>query len=289
MATPAAQEQEQEEPEGVPVDPDAPEDEDKEDDEDKPAEKARTRPSKSQRGIKAAREAEAAALARASAAETRAAEQDERLRRMELEQAELKGRMAATAQRPEEDENRKIAELRQKRWSALARADGAQSARDAEMALKDVDDIEEQIADIRVDRKLKAKQSSGPTREDYEATALKAEFPFVGVDEKATRWAAGARLQLLADGKPDTLSTAREAAAMAARKFGHAGSPTPTATQQQRYTSPGGSQAIPATAKTGKVILSQAQQKMAIARWPDLDEPVAFQRMGKLLRDQGIA
>lgn len=250
-----------------------------------PAERETRRARRSNR-VKGFEDRATAAEARAAAAEAGLAEQRELLQRLEVSQAELRGRVSATGGDPE---RAKVDDLRKKGRLALARADEAKSAVEATAAMDDYDNIQEQIMDLRVEQKLKTQKAPSP--EDYSKAALRAEFPWIGSNDKASRWAGGMYEQLVADGKEDNHATAREAAAMAAKKFGlgpQPTSPAPTAREQRAYEGVPSRSITGPTAKGGRVVLTPQEQRMALARWPDLDDDKAMQNMAKLLRSKGL-
>ncbi len=84
-------------------------------------------------------------------------------------------------------------------------------------------DIQEQISELVADRKIDAYKASIPAPQDSkpaELSILEAEYTWLASNEQARRWAAAAEDQLIAEGRPATMSTTREALAAAAVKFG---------------------------------------------------------------------
>jgi hypothetical protein len=113
---------------------------------------------------------------------------------------------------------------------------------------------------------------------------LRSEFPDVVSHQAAMGWARGTYYQMLAEGKPPTLQTSREALAKAAERFSlrQPSMPAPSPGVQQRFG------AVPSQAgartSSNEVRLDASQKKMALARWPSLDEHDAYARMAGLMR-----
>lgn len=118
----------------------------------------------------------------------------------------------------------------------------------------------------------------------YEEQALRSEFPEVIQHQQAMRWATGRYYQMVAEGKPSTLATSRAAIQEAAEQFGlrRPQVAAPSDSQRQKF---GAVSAQAGTRTNGNEIrLESAQKKMAVARWPQLDEHEAYTRMAALLR-----
>lgn len=118
---------------------------------------------------------------------------------------------------------------------------------------------------------------------DYEERVLRSEYGDVIANPAAIRYATGLYHQLVAEGKPQTLATSREAMDKAITRFGirPQAAPALSANHQARFA------AIPAQAGTknaGEVRLDSSQKKMALARWPSLDEHAAYTKMAALLQ-----
>lgn len=122
-----------------------------------------------------------------------------------------------------------------------------------------------------------------PAAGAYEEQVLKAEYPDVIAHTQAMGYARGLYYQMVAEGKPPTLATSREALDKAAIRFGVRQAPLPVASaaQQAKY---GAVAAQAGTKGGGEVRLDDKQRKMAVARWPQVDEHEAYTRMARLLR-----
>lgn len=118
----------------------------------------------------------------------------------------------------------------------------------------------------------------------YEEQVLRSEFPEVIQHQQAIRWATGRYHQMVAEGKPPILATSRAALQEAAEHYGLRTPNIPRASeaQRQRYA------AVPAQAGTktssNEIRLEAGQKKMALARWPHLEEHEAYAKMAALLR-----
>lgn len=141
--------------------------------------------------------------------------------------------------------------------------------------------LEERAAEKAYNRlQQQQQQQSG----DVESQMLRAEFPDVIREPKAMKWAHGQYLSAIADGEPDTLETSRKYLLKAAEKFGirRPTMPRPSEAVQQRF---GGIPSQAGARSMGDAVkLSREEQKMAIARWPELSDEQAFANMAKLIR-----
>ena len=142
------------------------------------------------------------------------------------------------------------------------------------------------LSDERIEKRvLERMRKEHAVRDgEHEEAVLKAEFPDVIQHQQAMQYARGEYFRLVAKGKPPTLATTREAMLAAAHEFGlrQRQLPAPTPAQQQRY----GAVPQQAGARTtpGGVRLTTTDMKIAIARWPDDDEHVAYAKMDDLLQ-----
>jgi hypothetical protein len=120
---------------------------------------------------------------------------------------------------------------------------------------------------------------------DGEEAIIRAEFPDVVGNQKALRYALGEYHRLTAEDEPATLATTRKAMQAAVKRFNLRPEQAPAVPGpvQQRYG------AVSAQAGAGgsgnEIRLESAQKKMAVARWPQLDEHEAYRRMAALLRN----
>ena len=239
---------------------------------------------------KEARDAAEAATKRAEEAEAKARAADERIHRIELDQAELKGRVAAGGRDPSADE---IARLRSRKWTLQAQLSQTDDNAIAASLMQQLDEVEDQMDEARAKRRT-ASQPPPPrvTQEDHEKAALNAEFPWLKSNPAAARFAMGRYHVLAAEKGSDGLAIAREAAQEAAAKFGLAGAPAaprPSQADKQRHSAPrsgdiGGSST---QRKEGKVHLNAGQVKLAILRYPDLDEDEAVRKWAMMARKRG--
>lgn len=149
-----------------------------------------------------------------------------------------------------------------------------------------LNDQAEELRDSRVKREaVEEFQRAQPNRQgEYEEAALRNEFPEVLGHPQAMRWAIGFYHQLVAEGKPPTLTTSREAMTKAAERYQLRTAPVPPPSASQRAKFGG----VPAQAGTktssNEIKLDAGQKRMAIARWPRDDEHVAYAKMAVLVR-----
>jgi hypothetical protein len=122
-----------------------------------------------------------------------------------------------------------------------------------------------------------------PAAGAYEEQVLRAEYSDVINHPQAMGYARGLYYQMVAEGEPPTLATSRKAMEKAAYRFGVRQTPAPHASPAQRAKY--GAVSAQAGAKGGgDVRLDASQRKMALARWPQVEEHVAFTKMAQLLR-----
>ena len=151
--------------------------------------------------------------------------------------AEIRGRMAATPAAPApvapDAYGPKIAQLRREMDRELLAASKGETSMDRFY------ELQEQVTDLVADRKIEAFRKTMPAQEaqkPVEVAVLEGEFPWMASNEKARRWAVAAEDQLIAEGRPATLATSREALAAAAAKFGLGnGKPATPANPGRRY------------------------------------------------------
>lgn len=149
----------------------------------------------------------------------------------------------------------------------------------------DLDAKGRQLDRERIKRELREdlRRDVAPKDGDYEEKVLRSEYADVIANPAAMRYAFGLHHQMVAEGKPQNLATSREAMDKAAARFGIR-QPTASAvspSQQARYAAVA---AQAGTKTTGEVRLDGSQRKMALARWPQLDEHAAYARMAALLQ-----
>ncbi len=143
------------------------------------------------------------------------------------------------------------------------------------------DTIKEERLERRVSSKIPAPQQQGTGEE----AILRAEFPDVAAHPGAAAWAGGKWKQLLSEGKPANLETARQAMREARENpyFGFARTaPRPSEAQQARYG------AVPAQAgaraSANEMTLTKDQKRLAVAAYPQLaaeDEHKAYAAWAK--------
>ena len=171
----------------------------------------------------------------------------------------------------------------------------AESLRQQFYALNDQSEqlAEERIlakAEERISRRVQPQQGGG------EGVLLQAEFPEIvpnasgySANPRAMAWAYGRFKQLeaemSAEGRQANIATSRQVLQEAAERFGlrRPQIPAVSAVQQQRYG------AVPAQAGAGgggsSINLDKSLQRMARARWPELDDHEAFAKMAAIMRD----
>ncbi len=148
-----------------------------------------------------------------------------------------------------------------------------------------LDRRERDIERERVKRELRdeMRQTQQPRVGEYEEAALRNEFPDVIEHPQAMQYARGTYWQLVAEGKPATLNTSKEAMAKAAERFGlrSPSAPQVSAVEKQRF----GAVSAQAGGKGngGGMRLNSQQMRMALARWPQDDDNVAYAKMAQLL------
>lgn len=270
---------------------------DEDDDDEEPGEgsppTADGRSAKRRNRYKEAEEAAAAAQRRAEEAETRAKAAEERVRGIELSHAELKGKVDATSSGDPVDAE--ITSLQRKKWTTMAQLQGAEDPAIAASLMQQADELDAQLAEKRM-AKLESRRPrpTGPTQTQQEQMLLMAEFPWLRTHPEAARYAKG-RYDLLAlePGKGDGLATAREAAREAATKYklpGAAPVASPSAADRQRNGAPRSS-ALASGVGGGegrKLVISSHMKKLAIARYPNLDEDEAIRKWAKMAKKAGV-
>jgi hypothetical protein len=176
------------------------------------------------------KERRAAAYSEAKAA---AAAAEERAARLEREIAELRGHVMARPsapqyqQQPAEDPHaREIGQIRneQETIQAAIRSGSIQDGQQLERMRKrfyELDQRKDEVVEDRATRRAldQFRRQQSNQGGDYEETILRSEFPDVVSHQAAMGWARGTYYQMLAEGKPPTLQTSREALAKAAERF----------------------------------------------------------------------
>jgi hypothetical protein len=156
-----------------------------------------------------------------------------------------------------------------------------------------LNDRSEQLAEERISARVaeRVRRETSQHQGGGEEAILRAEFPDVTSHPRAMAWAYGRYKQieaeLAAEGKMATIAHSRQALQEAAENPRFAirrpQIPAVSAVQQQRYG------AVPAQAGAGgggsNINLDKSLQKMARARWPELDDHEAFAKMAAILRD----
>jgi hypothetical protein len=128
---------------------------------------------------------------------------------------------------------------------------------------------------------LQQRQNDGQGEE----AIMRAEFPEVIANQKALRYALGEYHRLTAEDEPATLATTRKAMMAAVKRFNLRPETAPAVAPavQQRFGAV--SAQAGAGGNAGETRLDTNQKKMAIARWPNIDEHDAYRRMAALLRN----
>jgi hypothetical protein len=232
--------------------------------------------------------------------ERREERQDE-LRRYRDEAEALRGRMAqmeahlaqrqyAPQQPPGEDPyERELTKIRgqQELIQSALRSGSAQSAEEVDRLRRQFYELDGQTRKLERDRIRtevmgEMRRERGNTTGEYEEQALRSEYPDIVTHPQAMRYATGLYYQMVAEGKPTNLATSRKAMDQAAERFGlrQAAVPTASASERQRY---GAVAAQAGQRSTSEVRLDKDQKRMAVARWPQLDEHQAYTKMAALL------
>lgn len=139
---------------------------------------------------------------------------------------------------------------------------------------------------------VRAEQAQRPQQQDGIVAIIQSEYPDVlsyrgqGGANTAFNWANARYQQLIAEGKPGTMATIREAMDEAAGRYQIRvpSKPAPTATDQARLG--GVSAQAGARGNDRNITLSREQQRMAVAAFPDVDENAAYAKLASLLRQQ---
>lgn len=225
----------------------------------------------------------------------RAREENESLRqqqmRMQQEMAQRLAQVESRMPRGEDPYQREIQEIRrqQELIQTTLRSGSVQSDTEIERLRERFYELDSRTKEVDRNRikqevlqevQRQQSQQSG----QYEEQALRSEFPEVIQHQQAMRWATGRYYQMVAEGKPSTLATSRAAIQEAAEHYGLRRAQVAPASEAQRQKFG----AVPAQAGTrtmgNEVHLETAQKKMAVARWPQLEEHEAYAKMAALLR-----
>lgn len=224
----------------------------------------------------------------------RAREENEQLRQSQARlEAQVQARFADMQRqipRGEDPYEREINQIRrdQELIQTTLRSGAVQNEQEIERLrgrFYELDGRSKEVERARIKREVmdEVQQRQAQQSGQYEEQALRSEFPEVIPNQQAMRWATGRYYQLVAEGKPATLATSRAAVQEAAEHYGLR-RPTvaaPTAAAQQRF---GAVSAQAGGRVTGEVRLDANQKKMALARWPNIEEHEAFGKMAALLR-----
>lgn len=170
--------------------------------------------------------------------------------------------------------------------SAL-RMGAIQSDTDIERVRKryyELSEREKRIDRERLKRELVQEMRQSQPEGAHEEAVIRAEYPDVVASPAAIEFARGEYYRLVAKGSPRTLATTKRAMDVAIEEFQlRPGSmPASSTSQQRRYGLPP-SQAGQRSNGGGGVRLNSQQMKMAVARWPEADENVAYSNMAKLV------
>lgn len=208
--------------------------------------------------------------------------------------AEVQRRQQPAYQQPPQHEDPYEAEIsrirtQQETIQTALRTGAVQDAAEVERLRRsfyDLDGNAKRIERERIKREVleEVSQRNSNRAGDYEEATLRNEYPDVVSHPSAMRWAMGQYYQLIAEGHPQTVITSRRAMQMSAEKYGlrQPAIPAPTAAQQARY---GGVSGQASMRASNEIRLDGNQKKMAMARWPQDDEHVAYAKMAALLRN----
>lgn len=226
------------------------------------------------------------------AADARAAREDAAAARREA--AEWRARAmqpppSATPNNEGDPLKRRLDGIRREQETLMTAARSASDPSEAtriKQRFYELEDERESVITDRAEERLRAKlareQPQGGAQ--YEEHILRTEYEDVVAHPQAMQWAVGTYEQMVAEGKPRTLSTRRAAMQKAAERWElrKPSMPAPSASTQQRFG------AVPAQAggraATSDVRLNKDQQRIALARWPQDDENVAYSKMAAVLR-----
>lgn len=211
--------------------------------------------------------------------------------RMQQEMAQRLAQVEGRIPRGEDPYEREVKEIRrqQEMIQSTLRSGSVQSDAEIERLRERFYELDTRSKDVdrhRIKQEVlqefqrQQSQQSG----QYEEQALRSEFPEVIQHQQAMRWATGRYYQMVAEGKPQTLATSRVAIQEAAEHYGLRRAPVaaPSDSQRQRF---GAVSAQAGTRTSGnEVRLEPAQKKMALARWPQVEEHEAYAKMAALLR-----
>lgn len=181
---------------------------------------------------------------------------------------------------------RQLSDIRREQESILAalKAGGTENPEALKNRYYELEDRRNEVIEDRLEARISKKLPRGQQEGDYATQQLSNEYPDVVNHRAAMEYAYGQYYSMVGEGEPRTLATSRKAMQKAAERFGFAKptAPAPTATQQQKY---GGvpAQAGAKSSPTG-MRLSKDQQRMATARWPQLEPEQAFARWAEMFR-----
>lgn len=224
----------------------------------------------------------------------RAKDENEGLRsRMAALEAQLSARVQAVEQKlPQGDDpyEKQLGTIRQQQEmiQTVLRSGAVTSQEETERLRRQFYELDAQGRKLDRDRVTdelheRIKKEQQPAAGQYEEQVLRAEYPDVIGHPQAMGYARGLYYTMVAEGKPANLATSKEAMDKAAHRFNLRQPPLPVASagQQAKYG------AVPAQAGgrgTGDIRLDPHDKKMALARWPQLDEHQAYAKMAALLQ-----
>lgn len=253
-----------------------------------PEEKPKERGTRKER--RSERYDEVASRAERAETEARQARAEMAALRTQLEQRVSGVEQRAQQRQTEDPYVREIQNIRgeQESIQLAIRAGTVQDVERARTRFYELDERREAINRERIKREVIEEQRRQPQQQgtSYEEAALRNEFPDVVAHQSAVRYALGVYQQLVAEGKPDTLVTSREAMLKAAERFNlrQVAPPVASTAQQQRF---GGVPAQAGGKGNGSVVrLESWEKKLATARWPEDDENVAYAKYARLRQDE---
>lgn len=189
---------------------------------------------------------------------------------------------------PRDDDKRydeKMADIRKRMAGKLQALRGVQDEGATQALAQEYQDLQGDLEEARIERALARRPAAAaaPPVASTEQSMLQYEFPDVFGDSRKKRWASGVYEQLVADGAPEGLETAKQAARQTRQKYNGSHSPSPaTATQQQRYAGTPASGGAPPASNTVRIPANL--MKIAKAKYPKLDEDEAYKRFARDMR-----
>jgi hypothetical protein len=227
-----------------------------------------------------------AKASRADALEAQIAADRAERQRLAEQVAELRGRTNAIqeSQRPQNTVTDRVKALREEANQHLRVINESKDPATQARALEAYYDAQDKINDVRDDaRWQQRRQEIGQSMPDVAVaasrSALENDHPWLATNEAARSAAIGYEQILLAKGKPASITTTREALAMAARDFGIGGQSAPTDASRRKFALPSGGDGEGAGGGTQRTVpMTDGLKKLAEARYPHLEASAAHSK-----------